>query len=338
MTRVAVAGATGYTALELIRILLRNPEVQITAATTRQAGRTPISSIHPSLTGRLELDCEDLSVAQIAERADFAFCCLPHAASAAVISDLLDAGVRVVDLSADYRLNDVAVYEQWYGVKHPDPDRMPSTVYGLPELFGDQIADQQLVANPGCYTSTSILALAPLLRAGLIEPRGIIIDAKSGVSGAGRKPKQGTLYAECNESISAYGVGGHRHQPEIEQVLSDFSGQDVDIVFTPHLTPMDRGILATIYARPAGDATEDDLMACLREFYAEKPFVQVVDHLPATKDVSGTNYCHVTARRTKDFVTVLSVLDNLIKGASGVAVQNFNLMAGFPECESLIPA
>ena len=199
MVRIAVAGATGYTALELIRILLRNPEVQITAATTRKDGETPIGTIHPSLTGRLELNCADLSVAQITDRADFAFCCLPHAASAAVISDLLDVGVRVVDLSADYRLNDAEVYKQWYGVKHPDPGRLGSTVYGLPELFRDRIADQNLIANPGCYTSTSILALAPLISRGLIEPTGIIIDAKSGVSGAGRAPKQNTLFAECND-------------------------------------------------------------------------------------------------------------------------------------------
>jgi len=338
MVRIAVAGATGYTALELIRILLRNPEVQITAATTRKDGETPIGTIHPSLTGRLELNCADLSVAQITDRADFAFCCLPHAASAAVISDLLDVGVRVVDLSADYRLNDAEVYKQWYGVKHPDPGRLGSTVYGLPELFRDRIADQNLIANPGCYTSTSILALAPLISRGLIEPTGIIIDAKSGVSGAGRAPKQNTLFAECNDSISAYGVGGHRHQPEIEQVLSEVSEQNVDVVFTPHLIPMDRGILATIYARPSTEASEAELMSVLRDFYAQEPFVHVVDHLPATKDVTGTNYCHITLRRTKEFVTVLAVLDNLIKGAAGVAVQNFNLMAGFPETTGLLPA
>ena len=338
MVRIAVAGATGYTALELIRILLRNPEVQITAATTRKSGETPIHTIHPSLTGRLDLNCADLSVGQIADRADFVFCCLPHAASAAVISDLLDAGLRVVDLSADYRLNDADVYEQWYGVKHPDPGRLGSTVYGLPELFRDRIADQNLIANPGCYTSTSILALAPLLSRGLIEPTGIIIDAKSGVSGAGRAPKQNTLFAECNDSISAYGVGEHRHQPEIEQVLTEVSGQSVDVVFTPHLIPMDRGILATIYARPSTDAPEAELMSALREFYAQEPFVHVVDHLPATKDVTGTNYCHITLRRTKGFITVLAVLDNLVKGAAGVAVQNFNLMAGFPETTGLLPA
>jgi N-acetyl-gamma-glutamyl-phosphate reductase len=338
MIRVAILGATGYTALELIRILLRNPEVQITAATTRQTGSPHISTIHQSLSGRLDLCCEDLTVPQIVEKADFAFCCLPHAASAAVISKLLDGGLRVVDLSADYRLNDVATYEKWYQVKHPDPDRMAKTIYGLPELFAERIPGEQLIANPGCYTSTSILALAPLLKAKLIEPTGIIIDAKSGVSGAGRNAKQNILFAECNESLSAYGVGGHRHQPEIEQVLSDISGETVDVVFTPHLVPMDRGILATIYARPTKNASTEDILSAMREFYSGKPFVRVVDHLPATKDVFGTNFCHITARRTKGYVTVLSVLDNLIKGASGVAVQNFNLMAGFPESTGLDPA
>lgn len=338
MTRVAILGATGYTALELIKLLLRNPDVEITVATTRQEGLPSISSIHQSLSGRLDLKCEDLQPGEIAKRADFAFCCLPHAASAAVISQLLDGGMRVVDLSADYRLNDPDVYQQWYNVEHPDPGRLGSTVYGLPELYGDRIADQDLIANPGCYTSTSILGLAPLLARGLVESTGIIIDAKSGVSGAGRSPKLNTLYAEANENFSAYGVGGHRHQPEIEQVLSDVSGRSVDVVFTPHLIPMDRGILATIYAVPTSDAPEAELLAAMRDFYEATPFVQVVDHLPSTKDVSGTNYCHLTIRRTKGHVTVISVLDNLIKGASGVAVQNFNLMAGYSETTGLIPA
>jgi N-acetyl-gamma-glutamyl-phosphate reductase len=336
MVRVAILGATGYTALESIKLLLRNPEVQITAATTRQEGSPSIASIHHSLAGQLDLACEDLTPAQIAERADFALCCLPHGASTAVIPQLIDAGVRVVDLSADYRLNDPDVYKQWYGLEHSDKARLGQTVYGLPELFRGQIPHQNLVANPGCYTSTSILALAPLLKEQLIEPTGIIIDAKSGVSGAGRSPKQGTLFAECNESISAYGVGGHRHMPEIEQVLTDFSGAPVDVIFTPHLTPMDRGILATIYAKPITDRTADELMATLRDFYADAPFVKVVDHIPATKDVAGTNFFHVTLRKTKNYITILAVLDNLLKGASGVAVQNFNLMAGFPETTGLL--
>ena len=336
MVRVAILGATGYTALESIKLLLRNPDVEITAATTRQEGSPAISSIHRSLAGQLDLACEDLNAEQIAARADFVFCCLPHGASTAIIPQLLDAGVRVVDLSADYRLNDPDVYEQWYGLEHIDKARLGNTVYGLPELFRDQIPDQALIANPGCYTSTSILALAPLLKQNLIEPTGIIIDAKSGVSGAGRSPKLNTLYAECNESISAYGVGGHRHMPEIEQVLSDFSGADVDVIFTPHLTPMDRGILATIYAKPTDESTNEDLLAVMTDFYADSPFVKVVDHIPTTKDVSGTNYFHVTVRRTKGYLTILAVLDNLLKGAAGVAVQNFNLRAGYPETTGLM--
>jgi N-acetyl-gamma-glutamyl-phosphate reductase len=336
MVRVAILGATGYTALETIKLLLLNPEVEITAATTRQKGSSAISTIHRSLSGRLDLACEDLTAAQIAEKADFAFCCLPHGASTAIIPQLLDAGVRVVDLSADYRLNDPDVYREWYGLDHIDKDRLGKTVYGLPELFRDQISDQDLIANPGCYTSTSILALAPLLKQKLIEPAGIIIDAKSGVSGAGRSPKLNTLYAECNESMSAYGVGGHRHMPEIEQVLSGVCGSAVDVIFTPHLTPMDRGILATIYALPIGDASEEELLDAMGEFYADSPFVKVVGHLPATKDVAGTNFFHVTVRKTKGRLTILGVLDNLLKGASGVAVQNFNLMAGFPETTGLL--
>ncbi len=334
--RVAILGATGYTALELVRILLRNPDVEITAATTRQQDSPRLDQIHTSLAGRIDLKCEDLSADQIAERADFAFCCLPHAASASVIPELLKRGVRVVDLSADYRLDDVEVYEEWYGIEHPDPERLKTTVYGLPEIFADEIADKDLIANPGCYTSTSILALAPLLSRKLIEPTGIIIDAKSGVSGAGRTPKTNTLFAECNECLSAYGVGGHRHMPEIEQVLTTICGEPVDVLFTPHLTPMDRGILATIYAKPKTDASDEELRAVMREFYAGRPFVQIVDHIPSTKDVSGTNQCHITVRRTKHVLTILSVLDNLIKGASGVAVQNFNLMAGFPETCGLL--
>lgn len=336
MVRAAILGATGYTALEVIKLLLRNPEVQVTAATTRQEGAPSIASIHQSLTGRLDLRCEDLSPQQIAERADYAFCCLPHGASTAVIPQLLDAGIKVIDLSADYRLDDPAVYREWYGQEHGDPARLGKTVYGLPELFGDRIPGQKLIANPGCYTSTSILALAPLLVRKLVEPTGIIIDAKSGVSGAGRAPKQNFLYCEVNESLAAYGVGKHRHQPEIEQVLSTASGQAVDVIFTPHLVPMDRGILATIYARPTTAATDKELLAVMREFYAGKPFIRVVDHLPATKDVAGTNFVHITVRRTKGYLTLVAVLDNLLKGASGVAVQNFNLMAGYPETTGLL--
>lgn len=336
MVRVAVLGATGYTALELLRILARHPHTQVTAVTSRQPGPR-LAEVHPSLTGRLELRLEDLDAAALAERADLVCCCLPHVASMEAVPALLNAGLRVIDLSADYRLRDPGVYEQWYGHVHTDPTRLGSTVYGLPELFADRIPQADLVANPGCYTSTAILALAPLLCRGWIEPRSIIIDAKSGVSGAGRTPKLNLLYCEANESLAAYGVGNHRHTPEIEQVLSEVSGQTVEVIFTPHLTPMDRGILATIYATPTDPGvTEEALLETLRRFYEGRPFVRVVEHLPATKHVSGTNEFHVTARVVRGKVLLLAVLDNLLKGAAGVAVQNLNLMYGLPETAGLM--
>lgn len=333
--RIAIQGATGYTALELIRILLRHPAVEITAVTSRSETGS-VSRVHPTLAGRLEIELSNPTPEELAERADVCFCCLPHQASMQAIPGLLSAGLKVIDLSADYRLTDPAVYEKWYGHVHTDPTRLGATVYGLPELYRDRIPNQSLIANPGCYTSASILALAPLLKSGLIEPQGIIIDAKSGVSGAGRTPKIEMLYSECNESLSAYGVGNHRHTPEIEQVLSDVSGKPVEVIFTPHLTPMDRGILATIYAQPARPTSQTELLAALRAFYREQPFVKVVDHLPKTKDVAHTNFCHLTARVVRGRVLVFSALDNLIKGASGAAVQNFNLLCGFDETAGLL--
>ncbi|MEM1062774.1 MAG: N-acetyl-gamma-glutamyl-phosphate reductase [Planctomycetota bacterium] len=338
MTDVAVLGSTGYTALELLKILARHPGVRVTALTTRQTGRPHIASIHPSLTGLFDLCAEDLSPAEVAARAEVVFCCLPHGTSMAAVPELLDAGARVIDLSADYRLDDPAVYEKWYGLEHTDAARMTETVYGLPELPGlaEKIADAKLVANPGCYTSTSILGLAPLLEAGLIEPVGIVVDAKSGTSGAGRSPKLGTLYCEVNESFSAYAVGTHRHQPEIDEVLSKATGRDVSVLFTPHLVPMDRGILCTMYANPTGDVTVEGLIETAQTYYKGKHFVRVVEHLPATKHVAHTNYCDVTYRVAGGKVIALSATDNLLKGASGVAVQNLNLMLGADEAVGLL--
>lgn len=336
MIRVAILGATGYTALELIKILLRNPQVQITAVTSRQEGNPPLHTIHQSLAGRTNLRCEDLTPAQVCERAEVVFCCLPHVASMAVVPEYLAHGVKVIDLSADYRLTDPAVYEKWYGHAHTDVGNLSRAVYGLPELFRSRIPGATLIANPGCYTSTSILALAPLLAHGLIEPTGIVIDAKSGVSGAGRTPKVGTLYAECNENFSAYGVGTHRHQPEIEQILSTVSVPGVEVTFTPHLVPMDRGILATIYPRLKVKRSVTELLSLYREFYAGSPFMRVVDHLPTTKDSAFTNFCDITVRFNREQLIIVACLDNLIKGAAGVAVQNFNLMHGFDETTALL--
>ncbi len=335
MTRIAILGATGYTALELIKLLLHHPGAEIVAVTSRQEGQPHVAMIHPALTGRLDLRLEDLSPTEVAARAECVFSCLPHGASAAVVPYLLDAKTRVIDFSADYRLNDADVYSQWYGVKHPDPQRLGKVVYGLPELFRDQIPQASLVANPGCYPTSAILALWPLLKAGLIDPQSIIIDSKSGVTGAGRTLKLTTHYPECNESISAYNVGRHRHTPEIEQILGLAAGVKVEVVFSPHLVPMDRGILSTGYAQPVRTLGEEEVLQALRDFYENEPFVRVVDHFPGTKDSMGTNFCDITARVVRGRVVTISCLDNMIKGASGAAVQNFNLMFGYPETTAL---
>lgn len=335
MIRVAILGATGYTALELLKILLRHPDAQITALTSRQEGNPHVAMVHPQLGGRLDLRLEHLEPAAVTARADCVFSCLPNGVSASVIPELLEGGARVIDFGADYRLHQSSEYAEWYGQKHPDPGRLGSVPYGLPEWFADTIREAPLIANPGCYPSSAILALAPLLKDGLIETTGIIVDSKSGVSGAGRTPKLTTHYPECNESVSAYNVGHHRHTPEIDQVLSSLSGDSVRVVFTPHLVPMDRGILTTAYAQPRGDVDESKLLDALRQGYSGCPFVRVVDHLPATKDTVGTNFCDITVRRVRGSVITISCLDNLIKGAAGAAVQNFNWMYDFPETTAL---
>jgi len=335
MTSVAILGATGYSALELIKLLLRHPHAQITALTSRQEGNPHIAQIHPSLAGRIDLTCENLEPAAVTARAECVFACLPHGVTTSWVPQLLEGGSRVIDLSADYRLKDPEIYAQWYGEKHGDPANLPQAVYGLPELFREQIRGARLIANPGCYPTSAILALSPFLKAGLIEAKTIIVDSKSGVSGAGRQPKLTTHYPECNESVSAYNVGRHRHTPEIEQILGVAAGQDVEVIFTPHLIPMDRGILTTTYSTPTRDVTEDQLFDTLRAFYAEHPFVRVVEHLPATKDSVGTNFCDITVRLVRGKVLTISCEDNLIKGASGAAVQNFNLMYGYDETTAL---
>ena len=335
MIRVGILGATGYTALELLKILLRHPEAEISLLTSRQEGNPHVGAVHPQLAGRLDLCLENLESAVVAARSDCVFSCLPQGISAAVIPQLLEANARVIDFSADYRLDSPEVYAEWYEQKHPDPDQLGKVPYGLPELFYDEIPESQLIANPGCYPTSAILALAPLLQANLIEPTEIIIDSKSGVSGAGRTPKLTTHYPECNESLSVYNVGRHRHTPEIEQVLSRSTGQDVQVIFTPHLVPMDRGILTTTYSRLKGNTSEEKLLDTLRQFFVDCPFVRVVERLPGTKDTNGTNFCDVTARLVRGRVITISCLDNLVKGAAGAAVQNFNLMYGFPEVTAL---
>src|SRR4051812_34927053 len=285
---VAIVGASGYASRELIRILLGHPGARIAVATSRQDEAPRLEALHPSLRGRIDLACEPFDADRTAERARVAFLGLPHTASMAVAPTLRERGVRVIDLSADYRLTDAQVYADWYGHAHTDAEGLRGAVYGLPELYREAIPPAALIANPGCYTSTSILALAPLIAEDRIERTGIIIDAKSGVSGAGRSPKATTHFPECNENFSAYSVGKHRHTPEIDQVLSDVGrrerggeGDPVEVIFPPPLVPMDRGIFATIYATPRAVTSEHALLDLSRSFYEHCPFIRVVGHLPA---------------------------------------------------------
>jgi len=336
MIKVAVLGATGYTAVEAIKILLRHPQAEIVAVTSRQEGNTPVSSVHPSLVGRLDRPLEDLAPEEVGSRADCVFSCLPHCASAEIIPKVLAAGAKVIDFSADYRLDDAATYLEWYGHEHPDAARLGQTVYGLPELFRDRIRGQSLVANPGCYATSAIVPLAPLLKSGLFETDDIIIDSKSGVSGAGRSPKLMTHFPECNESMSAYNVGRHRHTPEIEQIINRHAATLPSVIFTPQLAPMDRGILSTIYIRPKAPIGEQDVMQMLRDAYAGERFVRIVDHLPGTKDTVDTNFIDITARVVRGRVLLISCEDNLVKGAAGAAVQNFNVLYDLPETTGLL--
>lgn len=335
-TRVAVMGATGYTALELLKLLIRHPHVEIVALTTRQDGRPHISDTHPELRGLLDLHLETLDVESLTERADVVFSCLPHAASAKCVKPLVDSGVKVVDFSADYRLHEVNVYEQWYGGTHVDSERVGKVPYGLPELFREQISGVGLVANPGCYPTSAILPLFPLITKGVIEATGVIIDSKSGVTGAGRTAKLPFHYPECNESIKAYGVGTHRHTPEITQFLTQAAGSQAEVIFTPHLVPMNRGILSTCYVTPKDGMTVDDAFQTLEEAYADEPFIRVTPTPPETRAVRNTNFVDLHVARSGGKMVVLSCLDNVIKGASGAAVQNFNLICGYDETTALL--
>ncbi|MCC9640898.1 N-acetyl-gamma-glutamyl-phosphate reductase [Rhodopirellula sp. JC740] len=339
--RVALIGSTGYTALEVARLLLTHPRADLVVATSRHDEGKPLSEIHPMLAGRCDVLLQPLDASEIAKAADVAMCCLPHGASAESVRELAEAGMRVIDFSADFRLSSVETYEHWYGVKHPWPERIGNVIYGMPEFFADEIKTADIVANPGCYPTSAIMPLAPLVQSGLIETNDIIVDSKSGVSGAGRSPKLGTLYCETNESIAAYAVGTHRHAPEMMDLVERISGTPIELMFTPHLTPMDRGILSTIYVKPSAkagsvDAAVDSMMSLLRDTYSDAPYVHVVDHLPATKHVAGTNHVQMTVRHSGNRVVIVCAIDNLTKGASGAAVQNMNVMFGFPETDGLL--
>ncbi len=333
--RVAIVNATGYTGAELVRLLARHPDVTVVAATGRSEAGRRLRQVFPHLR-----DADQDVLADVAGEVDVAFLALPHHASAEAAPAFAERGAKIIDISADFRLRDLAVYEQWYG-KHPAPGLLSGAVYGLPELHRDEIRKAGIVGNPGCYPTASILALAPALREGMIRP-SVIIDAKSGVSGAGRSLKLESHFSEVDESVTAYALDGHRHQPEIAQELgvvwSRGGGQGQPAVtFIPHLIPMTRGILATCYADLAGDWPVEKIRDAYRAFYASAPFVRVVDSPPATKHVWGSNYCFIypTVDRLTGRLVVLSVIDNLVKGASGQAVENMNLMFGLPETRGL---
>lgn len=341
MKRVGIIGASGYTGAELARILCNHPEVELTVATSRQYAGQPLARVFPSLQGKTALICEDVALDGIVERADLFFTAVPHKTAMGIVPQLLAAGRKVVDLSADFRIHDAAVYEQWYQ-PHSAREYLPEAIYGLPEIHRVQIKQARLVANPGCYPTSIILALAPLLKEGLIRPETIIADSKSGASGAGRAAQTGTLFCEVADGFRAYKVAAHRHTPEIEQELGLLAGQPLTISFTPHLVPMSRGIFSTVYAAAGRPCTNDELHDLYRTFYSNEHFVRVCDRdqLPATQYVRGSNYCDLAPRydaRTGRII-VLAVIDNIMKGASGQAVQNMNLMAGFGEQTGLASA
>jgi N-acetyl-gamma-glutamyl-phosphate reductase len=335
MIRVGIVGATGYTALELLKILARHPEVNVTKITSRDSTCPALADVHAGLRGMFDLRFCELDIDSFCSDIDLAFCCLPHAASAEIVAQLLEREVKVVDFSADYRLNDVATFEKWYGVTHPDPQRVGTVAYGVPEFFRTEIQKARLVANPGCFPSSALLPLMPLIEGGLISSEPIIVDSKTGISGAGRKTNLKFHYPECNESIAAYGVGTHRHMPEIDQILSRKTSASTHVIFTPHLTPMDRGILSTIYVQPAAGQSAADINDCLLSYYRDEPFVRVTNQPPKTKDVAQSNFCDIFAADCRGTVVIMSALDNLIKGASGAAVQNMNLMCGLSETIAL---
>ena len=338
MVNVAVVGGTGYAGAELVRILSGHPRAELTMITSRQYAGQPFSDIYPAMAGIVNRTCQAFSEEAISEAADVIFTALPHKASTGVVPGLIDRGKKVIDLSADFRFKDPALYEAWYEA-HQAKDLLRTAVYGLPELYCDDIQKAALVGNPGCYPTSVLLPLLPLITAPFIDSDSIIADSKSGTSGAGRSVSLGTHFCEVNEGFKAYKVAEHRHNPEMDEVLSLFAGRTIHLTFTPHLVPMTRGMLTTIYVGLKEAVSPQEVASRLESFYADKPFVRICPRgrFPNTMYVRGTNYCDIgfqVAERTKRLV-LISAIDNLVKGASGQAVQNMNIMAGLPETAGL---
>lgn len=338
MIKVAVVGATGYTGEELIKILTRHNGVKITDISRHTVEKKElISDIFPEFKSVIDLECKKIDIARIARNADVIFLALPHKASMDVVPGFLKAGKIVIDLSADYRL-DANVYKLWYGMEHKDKANLPKAVYGLPEIYISKIKKSKFIANPGCYPTSIILGMAPILDKGLADTKYIIVDSKSGVTGAGRKADLSTSFSEVNENMKAYKINEHQHMPEIEMILSDIAGKSVKINFTPHLIPVNRGILSTIYLKLDKTMSSKEAIRLYKDFYKNKPFVRICDEgkFPQLRDVANTNFCDIGIKVKDDVLTVISCIDNLIKGASGQAVQNMNIMCGLGETEGLV--
>ena len=338
MLKIGIVGGTGYTGVELLRILSQHPEVSIEAITSRKEAGMDVAQLFPSLRGRIELKFSDPAEASL-DKCDVVFFATPNGIAMKQVPSLLDAGVRIIDLAADFRIKDIAVWEKWYGMPHACPELVAEAVYGLPEINRDRIKTAQLIANPGCYPTAVQLGFLPLVESGAVDLDHLVADAKSGVSGAGRNAEIHTLFAEAADNFKAYGVSGHRHLPEIRQGLSQAAKHSIGLTFVPHLTPMIRGIHATLYAKLL---KEVDLQALYENRYVNEPFVDVLpagSH-PETRSVRGSNLCRIAVHRPQggDTAVILSVTDNLVKGAAGQAVQNMNLMFGLPETLAITQA
>ncbi|MBI5100804.1 MAG: N-acetyl-gamma-glutamyl-phosphate reductase [Nitrospirae bacterium] len=339
MLKVAICGASGYTGIELLRILAGHPGVRITAVTSERSAGKKVSDVFPHLSVYGGLKFQPMDRDALVDKADLFFLALPHGASQEAVSYFFSRKKLVIDLSADFRLSDEKVYEKWYGLEHKFIPALRKAVYGLPELYRARIKKAKLIANPGCYPTSAILGLMPALRSGIIDTSNIIVDSKSGVTGAGRKADLAVSFCEVNEGFKAYGIGNHRHTPEIEQELSGIHGKNITVNFTPHLLPVDRGILTTIYARVSKKTSQEEVGGIYQKAYKKEPFVRVLAAgvYPNINNVRGSNFCDIGVKlveRTSTLI-IVSAIDNLVKGASGQAIHNMNIMTGFRETEGL---